>query len=476
MRALPLLLAAALSGCAAVGPDYRPPASELPAQWKSDAGWLPAAPADTLPKRDWWRMFGDEDLNRLEADALASSPTLQLALARLDQAQAQSRIRGAAALPAASLGAAASRSRVSADRPLSSYGASNASTVQSDLKPMLSVSYEIDWLGRVRRDIESARAGAEQAAADRANVELLLTAQLASAYLQLRQEDEEIRLLDDILDAQQRVLELTRIRHLAGLASAGDEAQQAATVAASRAQRELLLNQRRANEDLLATLSGAPTPSFRLASGSLPAALPALPSGAPSDLLQCRPDIASAERAMAAANAQIGVAKAAYFPQLTLTPAYLGSESTGLAQLFSTPALIWGVGLQATQTLFDNGKARAGVDYAAAGYRAALAAYRQTVLQALQEAQDALGSLHGLDQARRQQDEAARNQDKAYAVIQLRYREGLDSALTLASARQSQLAAQRTLAQLRGAQLAASVSLLKALGGGWQAPFPRQPF
>ncbi|OLZ79197.1 efflux transporter outer membrane subunit [Chromobacterium violaceum] len=476
MRARPLLLAAALSGCAAVGPDYRPPASELPAQWKSDAGWLPAAPADTLPKRDWWRMFGDEDLNRLETDALASSPTLQLALARLDQAQAQSRIRGAAALPAASLGAAASRSRVSADRPLSSYGASNASTVQSDLKPMLSVSYEIDWLGRVRRDIESARAGSEQAAADRANVELLLTAQLASAYLQLRQEDEEIRLLDDILDAQQRVLELTRIRHRAGLASAGDEAQQAATVAASRAQRELLLNQRRANEDLLATLSGAPAPSFRLASGSLPAALPALPSGAPSDLLQRRPDIASAERAMAAANAQIGVAKAAYFPQLTLTPAYLGSESTGLAQLFSTPALIWGVGLQATQTLFDNGKTRAGVDYAAAGYRAALAAYRQTVLQALQEAQDVLGSLHGLDQARRQQDEAARNQDKAYAVIQLRYREGLDSALTLASARQSQLAAQRTLAQLRGAQLAASISLLKALGGGWQAPFPRQPF
>ncbi|WP_434655693.1 TolC family protein [Chromobacterium violaceum] len=179
---------------------------------------------------------------------------------------------------------------------------------------------------------------------------------------------------------------------------------------------------------------------------------------------------------MAAANAQIGVAKAAYFPQLTLAPTYLGSESTGLGKLFSTPALIWGIGLQATQTLFDNGKARAGVDYAAAGYRAALAAYRQTVLQALQEAQDALGSLHGLDQARRQQDEAARNQDKAYAVIQLRYREGLDSALTLASARQSQLAAQRTLAQLRGAQLAASVSLLKALGGGWQAPFPRQPF
>ncbi|AUH49704.1 RND transporter [Chromobacterium sp. ATCC 53434] len=467
MRALPLLIAAALSGCA-VGPDYQRPASELPAQWKSDAGWLPAAPADAQPKREWWRQFGDADLNRLEADALARSPTLQLALARLDQAQAQSRVHGAAALPAVSVGAAAARSRLSADRPQSAYGTAGSSTVQSDLKPMLSVSYEIDWLGRVRRDIESARAGAEQAAADRANVELLLTAQLAGAYLQLRQQDEEIRLLDDMLAAQQRVLELTRIRHQAGLASAGDEAQQAAAVAASRAQRELLLNQRRAGEDLLATLSGAPAAAFRLAPGKLPDALPAVPAGAPSALLQRRPDIASAERAMAAANAQIGVAKAAYFPQLTLAPTYLGSESTGLANLFSTPALIWGIGLQATQTLFDNGKTAAGVAYAEAGYRAALASYRQSVLQAVQEAQDALGALHGLEQARRLQDEAVRHQDRAYAISQLRYREGLDSALTLAAARQSQLAAQRALVQLRGGQQTASVGLLKALGGGWQ--------
>ncbi|KZE86298.1 efflux transporter outer membrane subunit [Chromobacterium subtsugae] len=469
MRALPLLIALSLGACSAVGPDYVRPPSELPAQWKSGDGWLPAAPADAEPKTEWWRTFGDDELNRLEAEALARSPTLQAALARLDQAEAQSRVHGAAALPAVSLGAAAARSRVSADRPLSSYGSVNSSAVQNDLKPTLSVSYEIDWLGRVRRDIESARAGAEQAAADRANVELLLTAQLASAYLQLRQEDEEIRLLDGTIAAQQRVLELTRIRHQAGLAAAGDEALQAAAVSASRAQRELLLNQRRVGEDLLATLSGAPAPAFRLAPGALPAAMPAAPAGAPSQLLQRRPDIASAERAMAAANAQIGVAKAAYFPQLTLTPTYAGSESASLAGLFSTPALIWSIGLQASQTVFDNGKTRANVGYAEAGYRAALANYRQTVLQAVQEAQDALGALRGLDEARRQQDIAVRNQDQAYAITQLRYREGLDSALTLAITQQSQLAARRTLAQLRGSQLIASVSLLKALGGGWQS-------
>ncbi|WP_158253662.1 efflux transporter outer membrane subunit [Chromobacterium alticapitis] len=474
MRAPLLLIAAALAGCTAVGPDYQRPASELPAQWKTEAGWTLAAPADAQPKRDWWTVFGDAELNRLETAALEQSPTLRQALARLEQAEAQSRIHGAAELPSANLGLAASRSRISADRPLSSYGASNASVAQGDLKPLLGVSYEVDWLGRVRRDVEAARAGVEQAAADRANVALLLSAQLAGAYLQLRQQDEEIRLLDDILEAQRRALELTHVRHLAGLASAADEEQQAATLAASRAQRELLLNQRRANEDLLAMLSGAPAPSFRLAAGYLPATIPAAPAGAPSDLLQRRPDIASAERAMAAANAQIGAARAAYFPQLTLTPAYLGSESTGLVNLFSTPALVWAIGLQASQTLFDNGKTRAGVAYAEAGYRAALAGYRQAVLQAMQEAQDALSMLHGLDRARRLQDEAARKQDQAYAISELRHREGLDSALTLALARQNQLAAHRSLAQLRGGQLLASVGLLKALGGGWRAdPPPR---
>ncbi|OHX12840.1 hypothetical protein BI347_04485 [Chromobacterium sphagni] len=470
MRALPLLIALSFgaAACSAVGPDYQRPASDLPAQWKSDNDWLPAAPADALPKTEWWSAFGDGELNRLESEALSRSPTLQAALARLDQAEAQSRVHGAAALPAVSLGAAASRSRISADRPLSAYGSSNSSVVQNDLKPTLGVSYEIDWLGRVRRDIESARASAEQAAAEQANVQLLLTAQLASVYLQLRQQDEEIRLLDGIVAAQQRVLELTRIRRRNGLDAAGDEALQTAAVAANRAQRELLLNQRRQNEDLLATLSGTPAAGFRLAPGALPASAPQIPAGAPSLLLQRRPDIASAERAMAAANAQIGVARAAYFPQLTLMPTYAGSESSSLANLFSTPALIWSIGLQATQTLFDNGRTRANVDYAQAGYRAALANYRQSVLQAVQEAQDALGTLHGLDAARRQQDEAVRNQDKAYAIAKLRYREGLDNALTLAIVQQNQLTAQRTQAQLRGSQLIASVSLLKALGGGWQ--------
>jgi outer membrane protein TolC len=189
----------------------------------------------------------------------------------------------------------------------------------------------------------------------------------------------------------------------------------------------------------------------------------------PAKLLERRPDIASAERAMAAANAQIGVAKAAYFPLLNLTPVLGGVESNGLSNLISAPSLVWSIGVQASQTLFDAGRNRAGVDFAQAGYVAALANYRQSVLVAIQEAQDALGTLHGLESARQQQEAAVRDQNKAYDITLLRYKEGLDNALTLATVQQNQLSALRIQSQIRGGQFVSAVSLLKALGGGWQA-------
>jgi outer membrane protein TolC len=184
--------------------------------------------------------------------------------------------------------------------------------------------------------------------------------------------------------------------------------------------------------------------------------------------LERRPDIASAERAMAAANAQIGVAKAAYFPLLTLSPTMGGYESNRVSNLVSAPSLLWSVGVQATQTLFDNGRISAGVDFAQAGYVAAIANYRQAVLVSIQEVQDALNNLHGLESARQKQDEAVRNQNKAYEITLYRYKEGLDNALTLATVQQNQLAYLRTQSQIRGGQFLSSVNLLKALGGGWQ--------
>lgn len=462
-------LALVCAACASIGPDYARPAVDLPAAWKADPGWQPARPADAAPKAAWWQVFGDPQLDELEARCLEGNPSLQAALARLDQAQAQSRAHAAALYPAVALNAGASRSRISANRPLTNYNSPNSSTIQNDLKPNLTVSYELDWLGRVRRDVESARASAEQAAADRENVRLVLTAQVASAYFQLRQLDEEILAVATSADLQDKVLELIRIRRQLGAAGEGDVAVQTALAESSKAQLELLKNQRKLAEDQLATLTGTPAPAFALAPGNLPALAPAVPAGLPASLLERRPDIASAERAMAAANAQIGVAKAAFFPSLTLAPALAGFESNSLPTLLTTPSLVWSLGVQAVQPLFDGGRIRAGVDFAQAGYAATVANYRQAVLVAVQEAQDALGTLTGLENARQRQDEAVRQQNKAYEITLVRYKEGLDNALTLATVQQNQLAAQRTQSQIRGGQFVSTVSLLKALGGGWQA-------
>ena len=461
---MPFLCAA----CASIGPDYsRPATTDLPVSWKSDAAWKPAHPADSFPKKEWWKTFGDKQLDELEDHCLKDNPSLKVSVARLDQALAQSNAHGAALFPTLALNANATRSRTSSNRPLANYAVANSSTVQNDFKPNLTVNYEIDWLGRVRRDIESARAGAEQALADNENVRLVLTAQLASAYFQLRQFDEEIGFVSGLIALQEKVLNLTRIRLEQGASSENDVVVQRALVESGKAQLELLINQRKQTEDTLATLSGIPATSFNLNTGALPASPPEIPVSLPAQLLERRPDIASAERAMAVANARIGIAKAAYFPSLNLTPVLGGYESNELSNLISAPSLVWSIGLQASQTLFDGGRNRAGVEFAQAGYTAALAGYRQSVLIAVQEAQDALATLHSLQSAKQQQDAAVHDQNRSYDLTLLRYQEGLDNALTLATAEQNQLSALRIQSQLRGNQFISSVSLLKALGGDW---------
>ncbi len=471
MRYISLLLSLPLmcAACSSIGPDYnRPAVSDMPTAWKTETSWKSSSPADSDPKKEWWKSFGDKQLDELEAKCLKDSPSLKVSLARLDQALAQSNAHGAAMAPSVALNAGASRNLISANRPLGNYSVPNTSTVQNDFKPNLTVSYEVDWLGRVRRDVESARASAEQAAADNENVRLVLTAQVATAYFQLRQLDEEIGFVSGSIELQQKVLDLTSFRRDFGASSESDLVVQRALVESSGAQLELLKNQRKQSEDLLATLTGVPASSFTLSAGSLPLLPPAIPVDVPAKLLERRPDIASAERAMAAANAQIGLAKAAYFPSLILNPALAGFESNSLSNLFSAPSLVWSIGVQATQTLFDGGRNRAGVDFAQAGYVASVANYRQSVLVAIQEAQDALSTLHGLDAARQKQDGAVRDQNKAYEITLLRYKEGLDNALTLATIQQNQLSALRVQSQIRGAQFLSTVNLLKALGGGWQ--------
>ena len=477
-RFLALLATASLllcAGCGRIGPDYVRPTVDLPENWKTINGadpslWRPAQPADAGPKRDWWTLFGDDMLNELEGGCLAGNPNLAAALARLDQALAQSAGRGAALYPTVQLGASASRSRSSADRPLSAPGVPNSSIIQNDFRPVFSASYEFDWLGRIRRDIEGARASAAQADADMENVRLILTAQLASVYFQLRQQDEEIGAVSESAALQEKVLRLIMRRYQLGAAGQADVVQQTALLESTRAQLRLLSAQRNQQENALATLTGTPAARFRLPPGKLPAVAPAIPVAVPSHLLERRPDVASAERAMAAANAQIGVAKAAFFPILSLTPSYAGYESRIIPDLLSVPALTWSLGLAATQTLFDGGRIAAGVDFAKAGYALTVANYRQSVLSAIEETQNGMGNLQELNAALRSQEAAVRNQNRAYEISLRRYQEGLDNAITLATIQQNQLAAKRVQSQIYGGRFVSLVGLIKALGGGWEGP------
>jgi len=474
------LIALVCSGCA-IGPDYERPLAELPANWKTLPGakpdlWKPASPADALPKSDWWKAFNDPLLNDLEEKAIEQNQSLKVSLARLDQAIAQADSRSAALYPNVSFNGQAARIAYSADRATSSYDSLQYNTVQNNFQPSLMMSYEVDWLGKIRRDVEAARDTAQQAAADTANVKLLITAQLASAYFLMRQNDEEIRVLETLLDLQKKLVELYQKRYNEGSVNRADLAQQEALVESNGAQIEILKGQRNIQVDLIATLIGTPAASFTIPADRLPETLPVFPAGVPSVLLERRPDIASAERAMAAANAQIGVAEAAFYPSFILAPTMFGYQSTNLANLFSLPSLIWSVGLTATQTIFDAGRTSANYRFAKAGYQATLANYRQTVLTGIQETQDAMGTLQQLDSARIKQDAAVTNLNKAYKISLIRYNEGLDNALQLTLIQQNQLTAQRIKWQIRGGQFIANVNLVKALGGGWEGlPQPVVP-
>jgi len=467
-----LLLGFSNSACTPVGPNYVRPTVDIPTEWKSapsvnPSEWKQAQPADVFPKSNWWVMFGDEQLNYLEARCLENNLSLKTAVARLDQAVAQNVVHAAALTPSLQAGATASQFLISANRPLTNYASPNFSTQQYDFRPVLSVSYEFDWIGKIRRDIESAHASAQQAESDKENVQLLLNAQVATVYFQLRQTDEELEVLSTSVALQEKVLDLISKRYKLGASSRVDVVSQASLVDATKAQFELLKAQRNQQEDALATLTGTPAASFRLAPGKLPAIVPQLPPTLPSSLLERRPDIASAERAMAVANAQIGVAQAAYYPTVNLSPSYGGFESNSLAALLNAPSLIWSLGLSASQSLYDGGRIKASVDFAKAGYAATVANYRQSVLVGIQEAQDALGNLQKLDLAKQRQDEAVRNQVKAYQIRLTRYKEGLDNSFILATTEQNQLVSQRVQSQIRGSQFLATVGLIKALGGDW---------
>ncbi len=454
-----------LGGCAA-GPDYKKPALDMPAAWKVEAPWRESAPNDTAPKGPWWQTFADAQLDALITQALAGSPTLSIANARLAQARASLSAATAGQYPQAAVSVRCVRQRITGNRPLTNYNAPNFSTTQNDVIGALAVNYEADLSGRIQRTVEGARASAEQSAADLENVRLLLTADLATAYFNLRATDIELDVLARSIDLQRRSLELATARHDLGAASGLDVAQQQALLDSTLAQVDVLRKQRAQFEHAIATLTGTAAPTFALAPQGKLLPPPAVPIGVPSDVLERRPDVASAERAMANANAQIGVARAAFYPSITLGGAY-GTESRLLPALFDAPSAIWSLGASLAQPLFDGGRIRANVENARAGYDAAVANYRRVVLTAMQEVEDGITGMAALERAYIQALTAVDSATRVLDLANTRYEGGVATYLDVIVAQQAVLNNERLSAQLMGQRLLTAVFLVKALGGDW---------
>jgi len=424
--------------------------------------------SDAMAKGEWWKAFGDTELDALQAKALAQSPTLAIAAARLAQARASLAIATATLFPQLGLSSRNTRTRISENRPLSNYDSPNVATVQNDFVLGLTASYEADLAGRVRRSVEGATASAERSAADFENVRLLLTADLATAYFSLRQVDIELDVLRRGLDLQRRALELVTARHDLGAASGVDVAQQQALLDSTLTQVELLRRQRSQFLHAIATLTGTPAPVFELPEKIRPLTPPHVPVGLPSDILERRPDVAAAERAMAAANAQVGVARAALYPSITLG-GVVGTQSRDLSTLFDAPSFVWSLGLSLTQPIFDAGRIAGNIDFARAGYEAEVGIYRRVVLGAMQEVEDGISSVAALERAHAQASAAVASATRVLEMTTARYEGGASTYFEVIISQQALLNSERLAAQIQGQRVLAAVLLVKALGGGWQA-------
>jgi outer membrane protein, multidrug efflux system len=461
-----LTLALSMLAACTVGPDYKTPMTDAPPTWRTDSYWRLAQPSHAPLAPEWWQAYGDTTLDGLETQALAQNQTLAAASAHYAQARATLANTRAGLIPEVDLSGAAARERISKNRPLTNYTTPNQSTVQNNLEIGPTINYDVDLFGRIRREVEGARASAEQSRDDLANARLVLTTDLATDYFSLRELDAEIDVLNRSVQLQQKALDYVTTEHDLGSVSGLDVLQQKSLLDQTRVQAQLLVTQREQFEHAIAALVAVPAPQFEIDAKVIEYKVPAIPLGLPSDVLQRRPDIASAERAMAAANAQIGVAKAAFFPSLTLTPG-IGWQSTDFASLLSAPSLMWSLGAALSQVVFDGGRRAANVDFANQGYQVAQANYRQAVLTAFQQVQDGITGLSVLDNAAAQSHDAVADAQRLLSLANDRYSGGLVAYLDVITAQQSLLTSQRQDVQINGQQMTTSVALAKALGGGW---------
>ena len=449
-----------------MGPNYVRPKAEVPADYKESNDWKVAQPSAEAIKGKWWEVYKDPLLNTLEEKIDVSNQSLKAAQAQFLQARAAVRISRSFLFPTVTANPAIARERFSQNRPLGVVG--NTQTFNDFQVPGIDASYELDVWGRVRRTVEQSRSQAQASAADLASVGLSLHAELAMDYFQLRGLDTQKQLLDSTVVAYQKALDLTQTRFKGGLASDVDVAQAQTQLETARAQSIDVEVQRAAFEHAIAVLTGQPPSTFTLAPSPMDAPPPPIPPGLPSDLLERRPDVSAAERRMQAANAQIGIARAAYFPLITLT-GQGGFESIAAGTLFQGPSGLWAVGGTALETLFDAGRRRGTSDQAKAAYDQSIDNYRQTVLSAFQEVEDNMAALRIL-QGEAQTEEVAVGAAKHSVELSItRYRGGLTSYLEVTTAQSAALTDEVTAVTILTRRMTASVLLIKAIGGGWDA-------
>lgn len=476
-----LLCTLTLAGCL-VGPNYNRPSAPIASAWKEQPpdGWKTATPHDEISKGNWWAVFGDPELNDLETQAIAANQNLQAAAQRVIEARAQALATRSNLFPTVTGGFSPERARISGTRAVAPSSPDFAYSANTFTLP-IQASYEVDLWGQIRRSIESANALTQRSVAEYENVLLQLKSDVASFYILAGYIDQELVILRNNIDLQQRALDLANVRHQGGVASGLDVSAAATLLDTTQATYVGLGVQRAQFEHALAVLLGKPPADFSLPAKPLQIAPPALPAGLPSDLLERRPDVAAAERLMASNRAQIGVARAAFFPNVTLAFS-AGGLSTFLSQILNAPSLVWAASAEATQPIYTGGRLSANLMLARANYDESVANYRQTVLSAFQEVEDGLSTLRVLEQQAAAYDQAIRSAQETVDISTSRYREGLANYLEVITAEEELLTSQRVADQVLEQRLITTIQLIQALGGGWQdstiyvpgAPLPGQ--
>jgi NodT family efflux transporter outer membrane factor (OMF) lipoprotein len=454
-RFLPIPLAglALVAGCA-VGPDYRRPAFQTTDGFKEAADWKPTEPGDAMSRGPWWAIFKDDDLDRLEARIRISNENVKAAAAAVDQARALVAQAQAGFWPSINAGAGLQR------------GSIDGVPARQTVSATLSGDWTLDIWGQIRRTVESDRASAQASDAALAAATLSAQGQLAIDYFELRAQDELQRLLDDIVVAEQLSLKITESRYKYGVAAKADVVSAQTQLLNSQAQQINARIQRGVLEHAVAVLVGEQPASFALAVSGMRSDVPTVPAGVPSTLLERRPDVAEAERKMAAANAQIGVAKAAYFPSLTLSGSDQYSNGT-FSNLLNAANHVWAVGPQLAETIFDAGLRRAEVAQARAAYEASVADYRQTVLSGLEQVEDQIVTLRVLEQQAVVEDAAVVAAKEAETLTLNQYKAGTVPYSSVITAQTTRLSSEETALSVLSSRLQASVALIEALGGGW---------